>query len=232
LSPRGRPKRIRPAALHGVLVTHLRELIQNGGLAPGELIVENELSQQLGVSRTPLREALKVLSSEGLVELRPHRTPIVAPVDAEEIAAIFEVLESLEALAGRLAGARRTTEDLARLEQMHAEMVARHEAGDRDGYAGMNRNIHAGIVAIAGNPPLQAVYTSFGIKVQRARSTTNYDARRWAESIAEHERIMNALRKGSPEDLSAVLAEHTRNTGTAVIATLRRVSAERQEGVG
>lgn len=223
LSRRGRPRQIRPAALHSVLVQHLRELIQNGELAPGEPIVEKDLSERVGVSRTPLREALKVLSSEGLVALRPHRTPIVAPVDPAEIAAIFEILVALEGLAGRRAAENMTDSDLAELEALHAVMVAKHDAGERAAYAAANRDIHSRIVELAGNPQLRAVYASFGIKIQRARSTTNYDAQRWIESLAEHEKIMAAFRKGSPQAVADILAEHTRNTGAAVIATLLRV---------
>jgi DNA-binding GntR family transcriptional regulator len=221
----GRPRTIRPAALHGVLLNHLRDMIENGALAPGELIVENDLSQRLGVSRTPLREALKVLSSEGLVELRPHRTPIVARVDPDEIEAIFEILEALERLAGRRACEAMTDQDLAELETMHAAMLARHDANDRDGYASINRDIHSRIIELAGNQPLQGIYSGLWVKVRRARSTTNYDPHRWNESDREHEEIMQALRRRSPDESADVLARHTRKTGAAVVRTLRRVAA-------
>jgi DNA-binding GntR family transcriptional regulator len=200
-------------------------MIENAAFAPGEPIVEQELSLRMCVSRTPLREALKVLSSEGLVELRPHRTPIVAPVDPDEIAAIFEILQALESLAGRRACEVMTDENLAELESMHTAMLARHDADDRDGYARINRDIHARIVDFAGNLPLRSIYSGLSVKVRRARSTTNYDPRRWNESDREHEEIMAALRARSPDEAAEVLAEHTRKTGAAVVATLRRVAA-------
>jgi DNA-binding GntR family transcriptional regulator len=228
----GRPRAIRPAALHGVLLNHLRDMIENGALAPGEPIVENDLSQRLGVSRTPLREALKVLSSEGLVELRPHRTPIVARVDPDEIEAIFEILEALERLAGRRACETMTDQDLAELESMHAAMLARHDANDRDGYASINRDIHSRIIELAGNQPLQGIYSGLWVKVRRARSTTNYDPQRWNESDREHEEIMQALRRRSPDEAADVLARHTRKTGAAVVRTLRRVGAAARRSNG
>jgi DNA-binding GntR family transcriptional regulator len=115
-------------------------------------IAEGELADTFGVSRTPLREALKALSSESLVDLRPRRTPIVAPVDPSEIGAIFEVLESLEALAGRRASENASDRDIADLERMHAAMVAEHDADWLAAYAARNRDIHARIVELAGNP--------------------------------------------------------------------------------
>ena len=204
-------------------------MIQEGELPPGVPIVESSLCEAFGVSRTPLREALKVLSSEGLVELRPRRTPIVAALDPDEIAAVFEVMEGLEALAGRRAGENATDADIAVLEAMHAAMVAEHEAGDRAAYAARNREIHDKIVDLAGNPVLKATYVSFGVKILRARSTTNYDARRWVESIAEHEGIMDGFRSRSPQAVSERLVDHTRRTGASVIATLLRVRDQMAE---
>jgi DNA-binding GntR family transcriptional regulator len=198
-------------------------MILEGELAPGEQIVESSLCEGFGVSRTPLREALKVLASEGLVELRPRRTPVVTPVDPDEIAAIFEVMEGLEGLAGRRAAENATPPDLARLEAMHEAMVAEHDKGERATYAARNREIHAQIVALAGNPVLSQTYAAFNLKIHRARSTTNYDSQRWKASVQEHERIMQAFRTGTPHDVAAALVDHTRRTAASVIATLLRV---------
>ena len=234
---RGRP-RLRPqvertptpifttGSLHGEVVLRLRSMILEGELAPGEQIVETSLSAMFGVSRTPLREALKVLASEGLVELRPRRTPIVAALDTAEIEAVFEVMEALEAMAGRRARENASPADLEGLEEMHAAMVASHEQGDRVAYAAQNRAIHARIVELAANPVLSNTYRNFSVRIQRARATTNYDAKRWAESIIEHEAIMRSMREGTPDAVARVLVDHTRRTGAAVVATLRRMSQD------
>lgn len=225
LKPRGkgRPRLIPRHSLHETLVAQLREMIQEGELAPGEPIVESSLCENFGVSRTPLREALKVLSFEGLVELRPRRTPIVAPLDPSEIASMFELMEGLEWLAGRRAAENATDPDIDELQIMHDAMVAAHDEGDRALYAARNRAIHARIVELAGNPVLQSTYAALGVKIHRARATTNYDSRRWIESVAEHEGIIEALRSRSPERLAERLVDHTRRTGASVIATLLRV---------
>lgn len=210
-------------SLHSAVVTRLRSMIQQGELAPGEQLVEVSLSAMFGISRTPMREALKVLSSEGLVELRPRRTPVVAALDTDEIAAVFEVMEGLESIAGRRAKENASVAELAELDRMHALMVVHHDAEDRVAYAAQNRAIHERIVELAANPVLQATYGNLSVRIQRARATTNYDAKRWAESIVEHEAIMEALRHGTPSDVASVLVDHTRRTGAAVVATLRRI---------
>ena len=214
---------VKRESLHEAVVGRLRAMIEEGELAPGEQIVEVSLSATFGISRTPLREALKVLASEGLVELRPRRPPVVAALDTDEIAAVFEVMEGLEAIAGRRARENATPSDLDALEAMHAVMVAHHDAGNRVDYAAQNRAIHMRIVELAANPVLRATYANLSVRIQRARATTNYDSRRWDESIVEHEAIMDAFRSGTPEDVATVLVDHTRRTGAAVVATLRRI---------
>jgi DNA-binding GntR family transcriptional regulator len=225
----GRPVAIERKSLHGVLLTQLRRMIHEGELSPGEQIVESRLSEQFGISRTPLREALKVLSSEGLVELRPRRTPIVTPVDPEEIAAIFEVLEGLEGIAGRRACENATDEDLADLEAMHAAMLVEHDRGNRAAYQEQNRQIHFRIVELAANPVLKVAYANYMMRIVRARSTNTYDPARWRGSRAEHDTIMAALRARNPEAVAAALVLHTRETGSSVLETLRRFAAPQPE---
>jgi len=222
---RGRPATIQRDSLHGALLAQLRRMIQEGELSPGEQIVESSLSENFGVSRTPLREALKVLSSEGLVELRPRRTPIVTPVDPNEIAAIFEVLEGLEWLAGRRACENATDEERAELEAMHAAMLFEHDRGNRAAYQAQNRQIHFRIVELAANPVLKAAYANFMMRIVRARATNTYEAARWRGSRAEHDEIMAGFRAHDPEAVASALVRHTRETGSSVLATLRRFAA-------
>ena len=219
---RGRPSAIARDSLHGALLTQLRRMIQEGELSPGEQVVESSLCEHFGVSRTPMREALKVLSSEGLIELRPRRTPIVTPVDPDEIAAIFEVLEGLESVAGRRACQNMSDGDMAELEAMHADMVAEHDRGNRGAYQSKNRDIHFRIVELAANPVLRTAYANFMMRINRARATNTYNSARWPGSRAEHEEIMAAFRARDPDGVAAALVRHTRETGSSVIVTLKR----------
>lgn len=210
------------ASLHELLLPHLRELILAGDLPPTAPIQEAELSRQLGVSRTPLREALKVLAAEGLVLLRPHRSPIVASVDPGQIAATFETIEPLEALAGRLAAERAGEAGRARLAAMHGRLLALYAAGDRTGYFHLNREFHLEFAALAANPVLQATLADLLGKLMRARASANLDRERWHQSTLEHAAILAAFTAREPEQVGKLLAEHSRRTAAAVLAQLTR----------
>lgn len=211
---------IRRETLHHGAVAELRTMILSGELRPGSRVPEIQLCEQLGVSRTPLREALRVLAVEGLVELRPHRGAVVTPVDSNEIAAVFEVMEALEALAGELACLRGTEEEFAELERLHARLHAQFDAGDRLAYFMTNRQIHAWIVAMTCNPSLEATYSGFASKILRARSLANYDADRWRNSLMEHDGFMAALRRRDAATTGRLLADHCCHTKVAVLNAL------------
>src|SRR3977135_4223357 len=147
-------------SLHDQLVAKLREMILNSELRPGSALPEKMLCESFGVSRTPLREAFKVLASEGLIELRPHRTPQIAPIDPDEIAAVFEVMVALERLVGLRAASLATTNEIAALDAMHAQLAAHHREGSRAAYFSMNQQIHAEIARLAGNPVLQTTWAA------------------------------------------------------------------------
>ncbi|WP_051356611.1 GntR family transcriptional regulator [Azorhizobium doebereinerae] len=220
LSAQEASRPLQTASLHGQLLARLREMVLGGELRPGSPLPERMLCETFGVSRTPLREAFKVLATEGLIELRPHRTPVVTPVDAEEIGSVFQVMEALDRLAGGLACSHATAEDLARLEQMHAQLAAFHQGEQRADYFRQNQQIHAEITRLARNPVLLATWTAMSAKIYRARAQANYDPARWDASLAEHEAFMALLRTRDAAGFSASLASHTRLTGAAVLATL------------
>ncbi|SMF89282.1 transcriptional regulator, GntR family [Azospirillum oryzae] len=211
---------IRRETLHHGVVAELRTMILSGELRPGSRVPEIQLCGHLGVSRTPLREALRILAAEGLVELRPHRGAVVTPIDPNEIAAVFEVMEALEALAGELACRRGTEEEFAELDRLHARLHAQFDAGDRLAYFMTNRQIHAWIVAMARNPSLEATYSGFASKILRARSLANYDADRWRDSLMEHDGFMAALRRRDAATAGRLLADHCCHTTAAVLNAL------------
>lgn len=210
-------------SLHDEIAAELRRMILEGQLQPGERIPEAQFCSSFGISRTPLREALKVLAAEGLVELRPNRGGRVAEIHADEIAAIFEVMGALERLAGYLVCARISNAEIEELERMHAALVTLHRKGDRTGYFRQNQQIHRRIIALTENPVLLATYTSFAGKIARARYSANYDRIRWDESVREHEAIMRAIRARNSEVLSQRLEEHSIKTGRVVIGQLQNL---------
>ncbi|MFW7267887.1 GntR family transcriptional regulator [Gluconacetobacter sp. Hr-1-5] len=214
---------LQTASLHDQLVARLREMVLDGELPPGSPLPERMLCATFGVSRTPLRESFKVLATEGLIELRPHRTPVVTPVDPTEIAAVFEVMEVLDHLAGRLACMKLNATDLARLEGMHTRLVSFHADGMRGEYFRQNQQIHAEITRLARNPILLADWEAHNAKIYRARAQANYDSTRWCAALKEHDAFMACLRDREAEKFASLLAEHTRCSGIAVLANLKKI---------
>ena len=214
-------------SLHDQLVAKVREMIVNGELEAGAPLPERMLCETFGVSRTPLREAFKILASEGLIELRSHRTPVITPIDRAEIANIFDVMVALDGVAGERAARLATNDDVARLGAMHDQLVQFHRDAARTAYFRMNQDIHIEITKLAANPSLLNIWTTLHANIFRARAVANYDAKRWTESVAEHDAFMAHLKARDATRFAAALSAHTRNTGDAVLATLKAGAASK-----
>ena len=176
--------------LHAEVTTRLRDLIIEGVIPPGARLNERVLCEQLRVSRTPLREALKVLASEGLAELLPNRGAVVTPISVAEIEHVFEVLGPLEGLSGELACARISDEQLTQIRALHFEMLLHYNRADRVEYFRCNQAIHQAINRAAANPVLQASYSALNARVRRARYFANMTQERWDKAVAEHGQIL------------------------------------------
>jgi DNA-binding GntR family transcriptional regulator len=206
--------------LHDDVVGRLREMIITCELQPGERLTEQKLVEVFGVSRTPLREALKVLSSEGLIELRPNRGSVVAPILVNELAQTFDVMGALEEFAGPRVCEWVSNVDIAKLDALTAEMHSTHDAADRSRYFALNVAFHQTIVELSANEVLANTYRHLFGKLQRARFLVNFDQDRWDASEKEHSWIMDALRQRDGAELGLRLKEHNSRTATAVLARL------------
>jgi DNA-binding GntR family transcriptional regulator len=209
--------------LHDELLTRLRELITDGQLPPGAKVPERELCERFGVSRTPLREALKVLAFEGLVTLNPNRGAAVSPLTLSDLIETFPVIGAIEALAGELAATRITPAELSAIRRLHNKMVQSHKHKDGPGYFAANQAIHEAILMAAGNETLSNLYTSLSGRVNRARYTTKVSEARWVQSTNEHIAILEALEARDGEKLSKLLKEHVTNR----LADLKKVLGEK-----
>ncbi|SFK27693.1 GntR family transcriptional regulator [Methylorubrum salsuginis] len=209
-------------SLHDEVLARLRDFIVEGNLAAGARVPERLLCERFGISRTPLREALKVLASEGLIELLPNRGARVRRIGEREMVELFDVMGGLEALAGRLACERLTEAGFAEIERLHHAMYGHYLKRDLHGYFACNQAIHDRIVEAADNAALKATYASFAGRLRRARYSANLDANRdrWGEAMREHEEILDALRRRAGAELSDILFRHLRNK--------RRAAADRE----
>lgn len=193
-----------------VAVEKLRDMITSGELPPGSRITERAISDLLNLSRTPLREALKILESEELVVIEPHRGAVVPLLKEEEVDESMSVLMALEALAAPLVCSEMTGEQLAHIETLHARMVAHFEAGDRMPYFAVNQDIHRAIIDASGNRTVSRIYRRESGRIQRYRFAGNRDMARWRRAVYEHELILDALRERDAELLAALLQAHLR----------------------
>jgi DNA-binding GntR family transcriptional regulator len=210
------------AALHEQAATRLRQMLVENRIAPGAKLNERELAEVLQVSRTPLREAIKMLAAEGLVELLPNRGAIAVALSEADVRNTFEVMAGLEALSGELAARRITDAELAEIKAMHFEMMAAYTRRDLSAYYRLNSRIHSAINAAAKNPVLAMTYSQVNARLQALRFRSNQDGEKWKRAVKEHEKMIEALSARDPDAMRQVLIAHLDNKRDVVLEQLRR----------
>lgn len=178
---------------HKDAVSLLREMILSGELEPGERLREVAISARLGMSRTPVREAFRTLAAEGLVELLPNRSVVVAALNESESIDVFSVLGALEALAAQQAAQRMTPKQLDRLRELQEEMELHFRNHDRAEYIRTNRAIHELMVESSRNSALVLAWRMIVPRAERGRSVNTLDRHRWSIALEEHRKIVAAL---------------------------------------
>ncbi|SES72628.1 DNA-binding transcriptional regulator, GntR family [Marinobacter segnicrescens] len=189
-------------------VQQIRDLIVSGELAPGIRLQEQALSDYLGLSRTPVREAFRVLAAEGLVVIRTNRGAEVRRMELAELMDTFEVIATLDGHAGLLAATRATEADIAAIAELHRQMIGCYQQGERLNYFKCNQAIHQKIIEASGNPVLVRQLEGLNALVQPYRYNVNALPESWRRSVEDHERILDALQRRDGPALQAVLCRH------------------------
>jgi DNA-binding GntR family transcriptional regulator len=206
--------------LHDELVERIRDMIIEGQLAPGTRIHEGQLGKALGVSRTPLREALKFLASEGLVDLVPGRGGVVCRLTPKDVRDLLDVLTAIESLAGRLACRQATDEEIAEVRRLHDEMMGLYAAHNRTEYYRRNQAIHSAFARLSGNAVLASTHQTIQARLKRIRFIGNEDPEAWASAVREHEEMIAALEARDGARLAAVIGAHLERTLARVVDKL------------
>ncbi len=214
------------SSLHDEVTNRVRDMIVEGRLPAGSGIAELELAGQLGVSRTPLREALKVLAAEGLVELLPGRGAVVKAVTAKDAQDMLALIALLEEQAGR-AACNASDEDIAAIVALHERMRGHFARRERLEYFRLNQDIHNAIVHAAGNPTLAMLHGNLRTRMRRLRYVGNEAPDNWAAAMAEHETFIDALKARDADALSRSLRAHLENTWPRVAALFATDAAGR-----
>ncbi|MHA6626519.1 GntR family transcriptional regulator [Pseudonocardia sichuanensis] len=201
-------------------VDAVRELILHGEFSAGSRLGEAELAERLGVSRTPVREALTRLAAEGLVEIAPNRGARVVAWTLAELENVFDLRSALEPRLTARAVARATAEDLAVLEELAAEMVAVGSPGpdqDLDAVVPLNREFHGRLVALADQPAMADALAKAVHAPIVLRNYHTYDEASLRRSLAHHVEIVAAIRARDPEWAMAVMTAHIHNARAVMV---------------
>ena len=203
--------------LHQEAASRLRQRLIEGRIPPGAKLNERELAEELKLSRTPLREAIRMLAAEGLVELLPNRGAVAVQLSPQDVADTFDVIGGLEGQSGALAAERITESELTEIRALHYEMRAAHTRRDLPAYYRLNAEIHRRINAAARNPVLTRTWQTINARLQALRFRSNFDETKWARAVDEHERMVDLLAARDAAALRLLLEQHLRHKRDAVL---------------
>jgi DNA-binding GntR family transcriptional regulator len=188
-------------------------------MKPNERLNESDLAERFGISRTPLREAIKILATEGLLELLPNRGARVARFSEAEIDEMLVVIAALEATAGELACRHITAQELAAIEGLNARMADAYTARDVPDYFELNQLVHQAIIRASRNSTLERVYGTLSGRIQQARFAAHKTPGQWEEAMRDHNRMIVLLRARDGEALGRLLRTHVLSKKAVIIAT-------------
>ena len=200
--------KIQHKILYQEAANRIRELIEHGGLVAGEKISEKRLCEKFGISRTPLREALKVLTSEGLVEIMPNRGARVSLLTLSDVEHTYDVMGALEGLAGETACRHLDDEELERIYALHQQMVGHYQRKELQDYFHANQQIHERILQASRNPILIEMYNNLSQRIKRIRYSMEMNEAFWRKAMNEHEEMIEALRDRDGKRLGDILRGH------------------------
>jgi DNA-binding GntR family transcriptional regulator len=226
--PSAAPRAEGPRTWAEEIRARLADDIVRGRRAPGVPLEEEEIARQFGVSRTPVREAIRQLEAIGLVVARPHRGAAVAEMTLERLDEMFTVLGELEAVCARECAIRMTPGERRRLEALHQEMSEGVNRGALDGYAQLNEQFHEMVTSSCHNAFLAEMTASVRVRLAPFRKAQFHASlQRLAHSWAEHDRVVQAILQGDGSRAAQTMRDHIRTSRRSFDAVAPRAFAER-----
>ncbi|MCL4543754.1 MAG: GntR family transcriptional regulator [Chloroflexi bacterium] len=204
--------------------TSLRNAIRLLQLFPGQMVREREVVEALGMSRTPIHEALVRLEAEGWVRLTPRHGFVVSPLEADDLQEIYEVVEGLEGIAGKLAAKRISTTQLVQLEECILEQGRVVATGDLQRWVDLDDEFHSEVVAAAGNQRLATLMDTCRDQLYRARLFTIKLRPVPLQSVEEHQSIVAALRNDDCDGVRQLLQNHRRRSRKEILTIVRALT--------
>jgi len=217
--------KFKKATYHVQIADMLRDMIMTGKLKEGDKVNEGKLCETTGISKTPMREALRVLSVEGLIRLVPNRGAFVTKPEFEEIVEMFDVMSLLEGFCAREACEKMTSKNFSRLEKLHAKLEANFERHDQEEYIRINNQYHSLVQEIAGNRTLNQIVDGLRKKILLYRFQSLNLPARFASSIREHRDLLEAFRQRNHSRAEALMREHLQNQAQALETLVEQSTA-------
>ena len=212
--------------LHEAIFQKLRLLLVEGKIAPGSKLNERELAESLHVSRTPIREAIRRLAADGLVELIANRGAIAVQLSLADVIHTFDVIADLEGFSGELAAKNITNTALSELEALQYEMMASYARRDLSTYYKLNLRIHHLINQAANNPVLTKLFSQVNARIEALRFRSNQDGVKWEKAVEEHQEMLDALKARDPGRMRKIMMTHVQNKRDVVIQLLKAETPE------
>jgi len=222
---------IKKKTLHEEIVNNLRDMIMTGELEEGDKIKENELCTSMGISKTPLREALRVLSAEKLIKLVPNRGSYVCKPTLKEIKEMFDVMSVLEGICARTAVEKMRDSDFARLEKLHEKLEENFQRRDQKNYIKFNNLYHTFLQELAGNQTLNQIIYGLRQKILLYRFKSLNLPGRFEKSIQEHRELLKTFQERDPEKAEMLIKTHLKNQSYAVEKLSQTSSGEEQQEI-
>lgn len=220
--------------LNQQVYNRLQSLLLRGEIPPGAQLDERSLAEAMGVSRTPLREAIGQLVKEGVIEYRPYRGNFVRTFTAKQVNDLFRVRIALESLAMRLAIPKLSQENIAFIRSILDDVDEALFQEDMDAYAEADRRFHNTIVELTGNQPLVELLERLSIQIQMVRIIANRDPEVVERTSHERPRILAALEARNADEAARLMEEHIDGVRRAVVAQIEiweREEASSAQGV-
>ncbi len=207
--------------LHEATFQSLKSLLVEGKIAPGSKLNERELAESLNVSRTPIREAIRRLAADGLVELIANRGAIAVQLSIEDVMHTFDVIAELEGYSGELAAKNINDSTLSELEALQYEMMASYARRDLSSYYKLNLQIHRLINQAANNPVLATLFSQVNARIEALRFRSNQDGVKWEKAVEEHQEMLDALKARDSARMRKVMITHVTNKRDVVVQLLK-----------
>jgi len=207
--------------LHEAIFQKLRLLLVEGKIAPGSKLNERELAESLNVSRTPIREAIRRLAADGLVELIANRGAIAVQLSLEDVINTFNVIADLEGFSGELAANNISDTALSELEALQYEMMASYARRDLSTYYKLNLRIHHLINQAANNSVLAQLFSQVNARIEALRFRSNQDGVKWEKAVEEHQEMLDALKARDSVRMRKIMIQHVHNKRDVVVQLLK-----------